>query len=303
MRELCFLGTSAGVPTRARNVSALAVFMDTPSAAIWLFDCGEGTQHQMLATSLNPAKIEKIFISHLHGDHLFGLPGLLCSRSMSGIAAPLTVYGPPGLREFITLTLRLSGSWTDYPLDIIEVDSDGELFDDGGYSVSAAALAHPLTCYGWRINQHVAGTLDARRLVQEGIKPGPLFQRLKQKECVRLDDGRLLNGADYLGPPRPGKKLAILGDTAPCTAALGLAQSADILVHETTLEAAMMVKANARGHSTSVQAAQLASDATVGQLIATHISSRYDAAGAARLLAECRSIFPNTLQVSTTGKK
>lgn len=117
--ELHFLGTSAGVPTRSRNVSALVFNPCLQSGGLWLFDCGEATQHQMLATAFNPGKIDKIFISHLHGDHIFGLPGMLCSRSMAGSEAPLTLYGPKGLREFVDVTLRLSGSWTTYPLDII----------------------------------------------------------------------------------------------------------------------------------------------------------------------------------------
>lgn len=114
--ELLFLGTSAGVPSRARNVSALLLNLQHPTQpALWLFDCGEGTQHQLMKTAYHPGKVEKIFLTHLHGDHLFGLPGLICSRSMAGITQPLTIYGPTGIREFIETTLRLSGTWTDYP--------------------------------------------------------------------------------------------------------------------------------------------------------------------------------------------
>ncbi|MGE0969736.1 ribonuclease Z [Klebsiella sp. WOUb02] len=294
--ELTFLGTSAGVPTRTRNMTSIVLNLQQPTAAaVWLFDCGEGTQHQFLHTALHPGKLNKIFITHLHGDHLFGLPGLLCSRSMQGNSLPLTLYGPKGLREFVEVALRLSGSWTDYPLDIVEV-GPGLIFDEAGYRVTAWPLNHPVECYGYRIEEHDRpGALDAARLIADGVPSGPLFQRLKQGLSVELADGRIVDGRRYLGPTTPGKKLAIFGDTAPCAAALELARGVDVMVHETTLEQAMAGKANARGHSSSQQAAALARDAGVGTFIATHFNSRYDPQGCQRLLAECREIFPQTL--------
>ncbi|MEB7597925.1 ribonuclease Z [Raoultella terrigena] len=294
--ELTFLGTSAGVPTRTRNMTSIVLNLQQPTAAeVWLFDCGEGTQHQFLHTALHPGKLNKIFITHLHGDHLFGLPGLLCSRSMQGNSLPLTLYGPKGLREFVEVALRLSGSWTDYPLDIVEI-GPGLILDDAGYRVTAWPLNHPVECYGYRIEEHdKPGTLDATRLIADGVPSGPLFQQLKQGLSVELADGRIVDGRRYLGPTTPGKKLAIFGDTAPCAAALELAHGVDVMIHETTLEQAMAEKANARGHSSSQQAAALARDAGVGTFIATHFSSRYDLQGCQRLLAECREIFPQTL--------
>lgn len=294
--ELTFLGTSAGVPTRTRNMTSIVLNLQQPTAAeVWLFDCGEGTQHQFLHTAQHPGKLNKIFITHLHGDHLFGLPGLLCSRSMQGNSLPLTLYGPKGLREFVEVALRLSGSWTDYPLDIVEI-GPGLILDDAGYRVTAWPLNHPVECYGYRIEEHdKPGTLDAARLIADGVPSGPLFQQLKQGLSVELADGRIVDGRRYLGPTTPGKKLAIFGDTAPCAAALELAQGVDVMIHETTLEQAMAEKANARGHSSSQQAAALARDAGVGTFIATHFSSRYDLQGCQRLLAECREIFPQTL--------
>ncbi|GEC66411.1 ribonuclease BN [Raoultella terrigena] len=294
--ELTFLGTSAGVPTRTRNMTSIVLNLQQPTAAeVWLFDCGEGTQHQFLHTALHPGKLNKIFITHLHGDHLFGLPGLLCSRSMQGNSLPLTLYGPKGLREFVEVALRLSGSWTDYPLDVVEI-GPGLILDDAGYRVTAWPLNHPVECYGYRIEEHdKPGTLDAARLIADGVPSGPLFQQLKQGLSVELADGRIVDGRRYLGPTTPGKKLAIFGDTAPCAAALELAQGVDVMIHETTLEQAMAEKANARGHSSSQQAAALARDAGVGTFIATHFSSRYDLQGCQRLLAECREIFPQTL--------
>lgn len=290
--ELIFLGTSAGVPTRTRNVTAILLDLQHPTrGGLWLFDCGEGTQHQLLRTVYNPGKLDKIFITHLHGDHIFGLPGLLCSRSMAGIAHPLTIYGPKGIAEFVETTLRLSGSWTDYPLEVIEI-AEGQVFDDGVYTVTAWPLNHPVECYGYRIEEHdKPGALNAPALMADGVKPGPMFQRLKLGETITLDDGRVVNGQDYLSAPQPGKKLAIFGDTAPCPSALLLAQGVDVMVHEATLETAMEEKANGRGHSSTRQAARLAREAGVGKLIVTHVSSRYDARGCESLLAECREVF------------
>ncbi|PLO49797.1 ribonuclease Z [Klebsiella pneumoniae] len=294
--ELTFLGTSAGVPTRTRNMTSIILNLQQPTRAeMWLFDCGEGTQHQFLHTPYHPGKLNKIFITHLHGDHLFGLPGLLCSRSMQGNSLPLTLYGPKGLKEFVETALRLSGSWTDYPLTIIEV-GPGLVFDEEGYRVTAYPLSHPVECYGYRIAQHdKPGTLDAAQLIADGVPPGPLFHQLKRGQRVELADGRVIDGSRYLGPATPGKTLAIFGDTAPCPQALEMARGADVMVHETTLEQAMAEKANSRGHSSSQQTAALAKEAGVGTLIATHFSSRYDAEGCLRMLAECREIFPNTL--------
>ncbi|WP_447863964.1 ribonuclease BN [Kluyvera sichuanensis] len=291
--QLTFLGTSAGVPTRTRNVTAMLMNLQHPTQpGLWLFDCGEGTQHQLLHTAFHPGKIERIFISHLHGDHLFGLPGLICSRSMSGSAQPLTLYGPKGLKEFVETTLRLSGSWTDFPLEVVEING-GEILDDGLRKVTAFPLNHPVECYGFRVEEHdKPGALDARRLVAAGVAPGPLFQQLKAGEQVTLADGRVINGADYLSPATPGKKVAIFGDTAPCDAALAMARDVDVMVHEATLEAAMAEKANSRGHSSTEQTAQLARAANAKRLIVTHVSSRYDAEGCRRLLAECQVYFP-----------
>lgn len=151
-----------------------------------------------------------------------------------------------------------------------------------------------MACFGYRIEEYdKPGALDAAALLAAGVKPGPLFHRLKQGESVTLEDGRTIHGRHYLAPALPGKKLAIFGDTAPCPTALTLAQDVDVMVHEATLEMAMEEKANSRGHSSTRQTAQLARDAGVGKLIITHISSRYDDHGAEKLLAECLALFDN----------
>ncbi|RWR02323.1 ribonuclease Z [[Pantoea] beijingensis] len=293
--ELIFLGTGAGTPSRERNVSAIALTLDNcRSGAIWMFDCGEATQHQFMRSPLKPGKLDKIFITHLHGDHIFGLPGLLTSRSMGGVMTPLTLYGPKGLKSFVETSLSLSASYVTFPLEIIEIEA-GEVFDDGHYIVTAWPMAHVIECYGYRIQEHdKPGVLDAERLKAEGIAAGPWFQQLKRGETVIMDDGREVCGKDYLGTYTKGKSLAIFGDTAPTAVASEMARQVDVMVHEATLEAAMQEKANGRGHSTTHQAATAAKQAGAKRLIATHFSSRYGYADMERLLAECRDIFPAT---------
>lgn len=291
--QLTFLGTSAGAPSLQRNVTAIALTLSRRGET-WLFDCGEATQHQYMRCPLKPGKLEKIFITHLHGDHIFGLPGLLTSRSMGGILQPLTIYGPKGIKAFVENALSLSGSFVTFPLEINEITS-GLVYDDGNLKVSAWPLNHLVECYGYRIEERdKPGFLDAPRLKAEGVPRGPWYQQLKRGESITLEDGRVINGADYLGPATKGKVLAIFGDTAPCDMAYSLAANADVMVHETTLEAAMAEKANGRGHSTTLQAAEVARQAGAKRLIATHFSARYGWPDMARLLAECQSVFPNT---------
>ncbi|ADU71055.1 ribonuclease Z [Pantoea sp. At-9b] len=291
--QLTFLGTGAGAPSLQRNVTAIALTL-SKRGDTWLFDCGEATQHQYMRSTLKPSKLEKIFITHLHGDHIFGLPGLLTSRSMAGLKEPLTIYGPQGIRQFIDTALSLSGSYTSFPLEIVEIAA-GLVFDDGDFRVTAWPMNHIVECYGYRIEQHdKPGFLDAPRLKAEGVPRGPWYQQLKQGERVRLEDGREINGAEYLGPATKGKVVAIFGDTGPTEVALQLAADADVMVHETTLEAALAEKANSRGHSTTVQTAEVAKQARAKRLIATHFSSRYLSQDRERLLAECQSIFAAT---------
>ncbi|MET3077691.1 ribonuclease Z [Pantoea leporis] len=291
--QLTFLGTGGGAPSLQRNVTAIALTL-SKRGDTWLFDCGEATQHQYMRSALKPGKLEKIFITHLHGDHIFGLPGLLTSRSMAGISEPMTIYGPKGIRQFIETALSLSGSYTSYPLEIIEIEA-GLVLDDGEVRVTAWPMNHVIECYGYRIEQHdKAGFLDAARLKAEGVPRGPWYQDLKAGKRIQLEDGREINGADYLGPATKGKVLAIFGDTAPTDVALQLAANADVMVHETTLEAALQEKANGRGHSTTIQAAEVAKQSGAKRMIATHFSSRYLSKDREKLLAECQSVFAAT---------
>lgn len=296
--NLLFLGTGAGVPAKLRNVSALALMLLEERNAVWLFDCGEATQHQILHTALKPRKIEKIFITHLHGDHIFGLPGLLGSRSFQGGTSPLTLYGPPGIRQFVESALQVSGTHLKYPLSIVEIE-EGLVFSDDQMIVEAAELNHAVASYGFRITEKDRpGVLDAERLQKAGISPGPIYRRLKNGEDVELEDGSVIHGVDFVGEPQKGRVVTILGDTRPCEQAVELARDADMLVHEATFSAGNEEMAYEYFHSTTVQAAHIALRAGAKSLCLTHISSRYGKEEWNLLQKEAQDIFPNSLVVT-----
>lgn len=291
--DLYFLGTGGGVPSKERNVSSVALRMLAEVGAIWLFDCGESTQQQILRTPIKLSKVDKIFITHLHGDHIYGLPGLLASRSFQEDERPLTVYGPQGIRVFVETSLSVSGTHLRYPLEIVEI-SNGVVYEDKQVTVEAAKLEHGLPSYGYRVAERDRpGALDAKRLSAEGIPAGPLYRKLKEGETVELDDGRVINGQDYIGPSKPGKKVAVLGDTRPCEAVAGLARNVDVLVHEATFMEQDEERAHRYFHSTTADAAKKAQTAEAAALVLTHISSRYQGEEE-NFLKEARSVFPNT---------
>lgn len=292
--ELTMLGTAAGRPAEGRNVTAAALVLPPGRGTFWLFDCGEGTQHQLLRAGLKLTKLERIFVTHLHGDHLFGLPGLLGSRSSMGCDAPLAVYGPRGIRHWLETTFSVTGSHIHYELEIHEIEGGGGVvLEDGEFTVTAAPLNHRIACFGYRVEERPRpGTLNAARLAELGVPPGPLYARLKAGEDVELADGRVIRAAEVTGPPIPGRVIAILGDTTPCESAVRLAEGADLVVHEATFEAALADKAAEYGHSTTAEAARTARDAGAARLLLTHFSGRYRDEDLARLEAEAREVFP-----------
>lgn len=293
--QIEFLGTGAGSPSKQRNVSSLALRLLEERNAVWLFDVGEATQHQILKTTIRPRKIEKIFITHLHGDHIFGLPGLLSSRSFQGGNTPLTIYGPVGIKEFVQTALRISESRLSYPLKFVEISDDGEIFNDQTFTVYAKHLDHKIACYGYRVVEHDhPGELLVNKLKAAGIPSGPLYGKLKAGETVQLDDGLVINGQDYIGAPQKGRVVAILGDTRKTKNAITLAQNADVLVHESTFGKGEAKLAHNYYHSTSRQAADIARKAHVKLLLLNHISARYVGKAAFDLANQVRDIFPNT---------
>ncbi|MFD1421975.1 ribonuclease Z [Lactiplantibacillus songbeiensis] len=293
--QLEFLGTGAGSPGKFRNVTSTALRLLDERNEVWLFDVGEGTQHQILRTTLKPRKITKIFITHLHGDHIFGLPGFLSSRSFQGGDEPLTIYGPKGIRDFVMTAMRVSGTRLSYPLRFEELSGDGVIFKDATFKVSCQHLEHRIEAFGYRVEEAAhPGELQADKLKALNIPSGPLYGQLKAGQTVTLPDGRTLNGQDFLGAPQAGRIVTILGDTRQTPNAVSLAQHADVLVHESTFGKDEGKLAHNYYHSTSTQAAQVAKKAGVHQLLLTHISARYTGKLSKELQKQAQQVFPNT---------
>ncbi len=300
--QVTFLGTSSGVPTRARNVSAVAVRLSQRSE-LWLFDCGEGTQHQFLRSDLRLSQLRRIFITHMHGDHVFGLPGLLASLGLSGSSDGVDLYGPDPLESYLEGVLRTSSTRIGYPLEVHQVRSAAEanriVFEDSDLTVRATPLHHRVPAYAYRVEEKPKpGRFDIQKAQELAIPPGPVYASLKRGETVALEDGRQIDGRTLCGPEKAGASLVYCTDTVFCEAAVTLAKGADLLIHESTFSHAEADMAFQRQHSTSTMAAQTAAEAGVGQLVLTHLSPRYapgNAVTADDLLAEARAIFPNTV--------
>jgi ribonuclease Z len=270
-----FLGTSAGVPTRERNVTSQAVQFD--DGRIWLLDCGEGTQHQLMRSGLRPSRIERILITHLHGDHCFGLPGLLASMGVNGRTDPVALIGPRGIKEMIDVTVRLSATSLPFNLEI------SELADDGGdygvhrnWRIDVRPLRHRVASFGYSVHEDERpGRFHPERAVALGLQPGPLFKRLQDGQSVSLPDGRIIAPEQVADPRRPGRHLVLLGDTCDSNEMIPIARNCDVVVHEVTYDARFADKAQQWGHSTTTMAGRFAAAIAAKTLIMTHFSSRY----------------------------
>ncbi|MDX2229021.1 MAG: ribonuclease Z [Leptolyngbyaceae cyanobacterium bins.349] len=294
--QITFLGTSSGVPTRHRNVSGVALRLPQ-RAEVWLFDCGEGTQHQFLRSELRISQLTRIFITHMHGDHIFGLMGLLASCGLAGNPSRIDIYGPPDLDEYLKACRRYSQTHFSYPIKVHTV-RPGVVFEDDEFTVSCQSLKHRVPAFGYRVaEKDRPGHFNVERAAALGIPSGPIYGKLKRGETITLPDGRQIRGTDLCGPMQMGRKFVYCTDTVYCDAAVELATGADVLIHEATFAHQDAEMAYQRLHSTSTMAAQVALGAGVRQLIMTHFSPRYAPGNEVEikdLLAEARSIFPNT---------
>lgn len=294
--QIVFLGTSSGVPTRARNVSSVALWL-VQRGEVWLFDCGEGTQHQLLRSNIKIGRIRRIFITHMHGDHVFGLMGLLASIGLAGNPDRIDIYGPPQLENYLQSSARYSHTHLSYPIRIHK-HKPGVIYEDEDYVVSCDRLDHRVPAFGYRVaEKDRPGRFDVVKAKQLGIPPGPVYGRLKQGETVTLEDGRQIDGKTLCGAPIPGRKVVYCTDTVYCDNAVKLADSADVLIHEATFSHRDANLAHQRLHSTSTMAAQVALGAQVKKLLMTHFSPRYAPGNdveLSELLAEARAIFPKT---------
>lgn len=292
--QLQFLGTGAGMPSKGRNVTSIALNLLNENGEIWLFDCGEATQHQILHTAIKPRKITKIFITHLHGDHIFGLPGLISSRSFLGGEEPLTIYGPKGVQQFVQAALSISKTHLTYPLQFVEIE-EGVIFENAQFTVTTKKLQHVIDSYGFRIEQKpLPGTLLVEKALSLGVPKGPLLRDLKNGLNVVLADGTTVSSADVVTAKKDGFIVTILGDTKLCEASIELSKNASVVVHEATFDHATIDLAASYGHSTNTEAATVAKQAEAHYLIMTHISARFVGDDVNNLLEEAQAIFANT---------
>jgi ribonuclease Z len=294
--QITFFGTSSGVPTRSRNVSSVALRLPQ-RAEVWLFDCGEGTQHQLLHSELKISQITRIFVTHLHGDHIFGLMGLLATYGLAGNPTRIDVYGPPGLNDYLKACQRYSFTHFSYPLKVHTIEP-GIVYEDDEYIVKCGPLKHRITAFGYRVEEKDrSGRFDVEKAKELGIPSGPIYGKLKRGEQVTLPNGQVINGADLCGPTQTGRKLVYCTDTVFCEGAVELAKDADLLIHEATFSHQDAELAFQRLHSTSTMAAQVALAANAKHLIMTHFSPRYAPGNDIQLsdlLEEAKAIFPNT---------
>jgi ribonuclease Z len=271
----------------------------TDRAELWLIDCGEGTQHQVLrAPQVRLSQLSRIFLTHLHGDHLFGLMGLLASRALAqGGTAPVTLHGPEGLADYVRASLRASGMRFGYPVDI-RVVRPGVVCEDDEITVTAAPVRHRIEAYAYAIEEKPrAGRFDVAAARARGVPEGPLFGRLKAGQTVTLPDGTVVPPEGLVGPPRPGRKVVFSGDTTLAAEVISLSAGADVLVHEATYAEADRALADRAAHATAATAATVAREAGVAALYLTHFSPRYESEQGLRLddlLAEARAIFPDS---------
>ena len=299
--NITFLGTSSGIPTLSRNVSSLALKL-SQKAEVWLFDCGEGTQHQLMKSNIKSSQIKKIFITHMHGDHIYGLPGLLATLGLSGNSKGIEIYGPSNLKNFTLSALKNSYCKLSYPIYFFKVEDvalkNEILFEDNQIKVTCASLKHRLPAYGYRVSEKdKPGRFDIEKAKKLNIPPGPIYSKLQSGQVVQLEDGRIFDGKEFCGKPRKGESFVYCTDTIFSNSAVNLSKNVDLLVHESTFSAQDEEMAYEKLHSTTIMAAKTALLSNAKKLVLTHLSPRYTSKSAVTpidLLKEAKKIFPNT---------
>ena len=285
MFEILFLGTGASVPSRDRSLPCVAV---RQGRSISLFDCGEGSQRQLMISPFSFMKIDRIFISHMHGDHILGLPGLLQTMGMSGREKSVSIYGPVGLDKALRGMLDACEGELEFEIEVIETEG-GESFDFGTFSVDVFSTVHNTPSVGFVYREHDRpGTFDKNAAERLGLRPGEEFSRLQAGETVKG-----VRPEDVIGPARPGPLMVYTGDTVPCDGIDEASRGADVLIHEATYIDDDSELAEQHFHSTSKSAAETAKRCDVKMLALIHISNRYG--GSEAPLEEAKAIFGNTI--------
>jgi ribonuclease Z len=286
--DLVFLGTSGSVPTAQRAPSSLLL---RRGGERLLFDCGEGTQRQLLRSVVGLVELREVFVSHFHADHYLGLPGMLKTFALRGRELPLTVYGPRGLKDLFSTLRRVFGR-LPYPLELVEL-RPGDVLERAEYNLVTFPVAHAVESIGYALVEHPRpGRFDVAAADALGVPSGPERGLLQAGDSVELSDGRVVTPDEVLGPPRPGRRVVLTGDTAASPLVLEVARGAEVLVHEATFLDEERDRAAETAHATALEAAELAREAEVGLLALTHLSNRYFGPEVAR---EARTIFPDTV--------
>jgi ribonuclease Z len=284
--DVIFLGTAGSAPTTARGLPATLI---RRGGERLLFDCGEGTQRQLLR-SVGLVELEEVFLTHYHADHFLGLPGMLKTFGLRGRERPITIYGPPGLRALFGALRPVIGKQA-FDLRLVEVEPNEELERDG-YRIAAFNVRHRVPAYGYAlVEEDRPGRFDEQEAARLGVRPGPDFGRLQRGQSVTVDGGEV-RPEQVLGEARRGRKVVLSGDTAPCDMTVAVAHGADLLVHEATFTEEEVDRARETGHTTARAAAALAAEAEVELLALTHLSPRHPA-GALR--DEARGVFERTI--------
>jgi ribonuclease Z len=286
--DIVFLGTAGSMPTAQRAPAALLV---RRGGERLLFDCAEGTQRQLLRSSVGLVELREVFLTHFHADHVLGLPGMFKTFALRGRELPLDVYGPRGLVDLLASLKRVVGKLT-YELQLHELQP-GDVLERDGYRLATFAVAHGVSAVGWSLIEATRpGRFDVEAADALGVPDGPARGTLQSGEPVTLPDGRTVTADEVLGPPRSGRKLVITGDTAPAEQVVESAWGADVLVTEATFSEEERDRAKETMHQTAAQAAEVARRANVSLLALTHLSSRYFGTEIAR---EAREIFAETV--------
>ena len=286
--DLVFLGTAGSMPTAQRAPAALLVRRGGDRL---LFDCAEGTQRQLLRSSVGLVELGEIFVTHFHADHILGLPGLFKTFSLRGRERPLEVHGPRGLVDMLGSLKRVVGKLS-YEVRVVELEP-GDVLERDGYRLAAFEVAHGVPAVGWSLIEATRpGRFDVETADALGVPSGPARGALQRGESVTLPDGSIVSADQVLGPPRPGRKIVITGDTAPSETVVEAAWGAEVLVTEATFSEEELERAQETMHQTAAQAAGIAHRANIGLLALTHLSNRYFGPEIAR---EAREIFPDTI--------
>jgi ribonuclease Z len=288
--RVIFLGTAGSVPTPKRSLPAILIQREGEQL---MFDCGEGVQRQMMKAKTGFHKKMKVFVSHMHGDHVLGLPGVLQTMALLDRERKLEVYGPSGIKRFIEAIKETVQFVLTFPVEIHEIKETGVVCEEEQYIVKAVWANHVIPSLAYAlVEKPRPGRFYPEKAEALGVPEGPLWSKLQHKHRAKLPDGRVIEPEQVVGPPRPGRKIVYTGDTRPFKGFAKFAAGADLLIHDGTLDDELAERAAEDGHSTPSQAAKNAEKAKVKQLILTHISARYD--DTSILLEQAQKIFQNT---------